>query len=468
MSLLMKALANAAKEKQAQQATELVSALALAPIDTLTAVTKDAVDNDKNPTQTKPSFEEESEFNAAFLSSETKATPNDKRFAPKVESPFGVNSEDAAPSAPLMPFELDTAHMASAASADQASAAKAFVTHPPAATSKPTLVLFGLTCLLLLALALQGYAYLRDQSGSASVQITPMAALPATTATRSEALVALPEISNVTKPAIEESSNNTATLFADSKSNIASKPSPVIKAQAGTGLSSLNPNVADQSASASVNAMDLTRPHGLVQLISKKPAASVDPVLLAAYQAFNRGEDGVAQQQYRQLLQHDVRNVDALLGMAAIAQRQGRDADAIGWYQALQEIEPRNVNAQMALLSLQANTDAVATGSRIKSLLVQQPEDASLHEALGNVYAAQNQWTDAQQAYFNASRFAPDNADYAFNLAISLDQLGKSKLALQQYQRSLDLINSSGGSSPERTQLEARIHKLQDQADLIK
>jgi cytochrome c-type biogenesis protein CcmH/NrfG len=176
----------------------------------------------------------------------------------------------------------------------------------------------------------------------------------------------------------------------------------------------------------------------------------------------------VAQQQYRQLLQNDVRNVDALLGMAAIAQRQGRDADAIGWYQALQEIEPRNVNAQMALLSLQANTDAVATGSRIKSLLVQQPEDASLHEALGNVYAAQNQWTDAQQAYFNASRFAPDNADYAFNLAISLDQLGKSKLALQQYQRSLDLINSSGGSSPERTQLEARIHKLQDQADLLK
>ena len=198
-----------------------------------------------------------------------------------------------------------------------------------------------------------------------------------------------------------------------------------------------------------------------IKLISQAPSSGVDPTLLSAYQAFNRGEDVVAQQQYRQVLQRDVRNVDALLGMAAIAQRQGRDADAVGWYQKVLEIEPRNSIAQSAIVSPQVNADLVGTESRIKSMLALQPDGANLHAALGNLYAAQNQWTAAQESYFNASRFAPNNADYAFNLAISLDQLGKSNLALKQYQRALELLNKSGASSPDRVQLEARIQALQ-------
>jgi Tfp pilus assembly protein PilF len=198
-----------------------------------------------------------------------------------------------------------------------------------------------------------------------------------------------------------------------------------------------------------------------VTLISKVQSQGVDPTLLAAYQAFTRGDDANAQQQYRQVLQRDVRNVDALLGMAAIAQRQGRDADAQGWYQKVLEIEPRNSIAQTAIISPQANTDAIGTESRIKNMIAQQPEGANLHAALGNLYAEQNQWPSAQEAYFNASRLAPNNADYAFNLAISLDQMGKPSLALKQYQRALDLLNKSGAASPDRAQLEARIRELQ-------
>jgi len=201
--------------------------------------------------------------------------------------------------------------------------------------------------------------------------------------------------------------------------------------------------------------------HAPLRLVSKVPSAGVDPTLLSAYQAFTRGEDVSAQQQYRQVLQHDVRNVDALLGMAAIAQRQSRDADAAGWYQKVLEVEPRNTIAQSAIANPQTGTDAVATESRIKSMLAQQPDAANLHAALGNVYAEQNQWANAQEAYFNASRYAPNNADYVFNLAISLDQLGKSGLALKQYQRALELVHKSGATSPDRVALEARIQALQ-------
>jgi tetratricopeptide (TPR) repeat protein len=201
--------------------------------------------------------------------------------------------------------------------------------------------------------------------------------------------------------------------------------------------------------------------HAPIKLISRAQAVGVDPTLLSAYQAFSRGENASAQQQYRQVLQLDVRNVDALLGMAAIAQRQGRDADAQGWYQKVLEIEPRNTIAQSAMISPQAHTDAIGTESRIKGMLAQQPEVANLHASLGNLYAEQGQWPSAQEAFFNASRFAPNNADYAFNLAISLDQMGKSNLALKQYQRALELLNKSGASSPDRAQLEARIKALQ-------
>ncbi|MEO8417391.1 MAG: tetratricopeptide repeat protein, partial [Methylophilaceae bacterium] len=91
----------------------------------------------------------------------------------------------------------------------------------------------------------------------------------------------------------------------------------------------------------------------------------------------------------------------------------------------------------------------------------QQPEAAHLYAALGNLYAQQSQWPSAQQAYFQAHHFAPNNADYAFNLGVSLDQLNKPALALQYYKRAQELLPKSGASAIDRAQLESRIVQLQ-------
>jgi Tfp pilus assembly protein PilF len=231
--------------------------------------------------------------------------------------------------------------------------------------------------------------------------------------------------------------------------------------------------VSDNTANDNANALNISdgenKKSTPLKLVSRTPAAGVDPILLAAYEAYSRGDDAAAQKQYRQVLQGDTRNVDALLGMAAIALRQSRHADANGWYQKVLEVEPRNSTALSALANLQINNesagaaaaDDAGTESRIKSMLAQQPEAANLHAALGNLYAAQNQWPQAQAAYFNASRYAPTSADYAFNLAVSLDQLGKSALALAQYQRALGLLNNSSASNLNKAELEARIQALQ-------
>lgn len=136
------------------------------------------------------------------------------------------------------------------------------------------------------------------------------------------------------------------------------------------------------------------------------------------------------------------------------------------------EIEPRNSFALSAIANLETSSDSARVGggaadyaaseSRIKNMLAQQPDAANLHAALGNLYASRNQWSLAQAAYFDASRYAPNSTDYAFNLAVSLDQLGKSALALAQYQRALDLLNSSGAGRVDKAQLEARIKALQN------
>jgi tetratricopeptide (TPR) repeat protein len=201
-----------------------------------------------------------------------------------------------------------------------------------------------------------------------------------------------------------------------------------------------------------------------ITVTKTKSEISGNPTLMSAYEAYNAGNDTEAQKLYKQVLQHDVRNVDALLGLGAIASRQGRIADANGWYGKVLEVDPRNNLAQTALLDNQLQADqsqvnAQDSESRLKSMLAKHPEDVNLHVALGNLYAEQNQWPAAQQAYFDAYRLH-ESADNAFNLAVSLDQMGKSKLALPYYQRALELAQSSPNSI-DKAALEARIAAIQ-------
>lgn len=198
-----------------------------------------------------------------------------------------------------------------------------------------------------------------------------------------------------------------------------------------------------------------------LQVTRNNPGPRVNPDLMGAYRAFNAGDDAAAQELYRKVLRTDVRNVDALLGMASIAQRQERNQDAAGWYNKVLEVEPRNSVAQAAMVELAGQADPVSAESRLKNLLAQQPNAAHLHAALGGAYTERGQWPAAQQAYFEAHRLDPTNPEYAFNLAVSLDQLGKPLLALEYYKKTLELMQRTSNTTIDRHQLESRISQLQ-------
>jgi len=170
--------------------------------------------------------------------------------------------------------------------------------------------------------------------------------------------------------------------------------------------------------------------------IEQRIEEPIDPLLNNAYLAYRGGKFEQAQQLYRKVLNLDSSNTDALLGLGVIAQHRGEDNVAAHYYAQVLALDPRNAvaNAGMSSLTTSDNRE-----SRLKTLLNEQQNSPSLHFALGNYYAEQARWGEAQQSYFNAYKLAPDHAELAFNLAVSLDRLGQKKPAAQYYRRALQL-----------------------------
>ena len=134
----------------------------------------------------------------------------------------------------------------------------------------------------------------------------------------------------------------------------------------------------------------------------KQEGDAVDPTLLAGYQAYRNGDLRTAWQHYSDVLHKDAKNRDALLGLAAIAQQQSQDTIAARYYDQVLALDPRDPIAHAGMSALFGAANAAGTESRLKLLLSQQPQSAALHFVLGNHYAEQSRWGEAQQAYFNA------------------------------------------------------------------
>ena len=176
-------------------------------------------------------------------------------------------------------------------------------------------------------------------------------------------------------------------------------------------------------------------------------APEVNPKVEAGYAAYSGGDLATARSEYEQALRDEPMNRDALLGLAAIDVRGGRYESAEALYLRVLQIEPRDPQAQAALISLRSGrSDPLATESRVKSLLAADPSAHALNFALGNQFAQQNRWAEAQQEYFKAYTAEPDNADFAYNLAVSLDHLRQPRQALDYYQRAIALSQRRGAS----------------------
>jgi tetratricopeptide (TPR) repeat protein len=196
-----------------------------------------------------------------------------------------------------------------------------------------------------------------------------------------------------------------------------------------------------------------------IQIHKSVIPVATNSALTNAYRLFTSGDLNAAKPLYESVLRDDPNNRDALLGMAAIALNQKQTAQAGSLYSRLLDLDPSDPDATAALASLRRG-DPEQSESLLKKVLAQNPESGAGLFELGNLYAQQARWADAQQSYFRAYGTAPGNADYAFNLAISLDRLSQNKLALEYYQRALTLAKESPGNFNQRA-AKNRIDQLQ-------
>ncbi len=176
------------------------------------------------------------------------------------------------------------------------------------------------------------------------------------------------------------------------------------------------------------------------QLSSKNAFTEKDKRLKDAYAAYQRGDNIAALVKYNRVLADDPQNRNALLARAAINVQSDNSADAIEDYQTLLIANPKDSLAMASLISV-ASVSPSKAESQLKRMIRDEPSSPHLTFALANVYGAQNRWQEAQNLYFKALENNPNDPNYAYNLAVSLEHISKPKVAITYYQRALVNFN---------------------------
>jgi tetratricopeptide (TPR) repeat protein len=246
----------------------------------------------------------------------------------------------------------------------------------------------------------------------------------------------------------------------------AAEPAPETRSTRGSVRNPAPPRSEPAPARASRTALAAAEPAER-EHISVSPSATqprMNPLLNEAYIHLQNGSLEEARAAYSKVSAAEPLNTDALLGLAYIAAQENRSDDAMKTYLRILQLNPRHAVAQAALIGLMGRADPAASESRLKSLIARDPSPF-LHFVLGNLYADQSQWAQAQQAYFQAHHLEPDNPDYAYNLAIGLDHLRQPKLALNYYRRAESLASAQGRSNFNVSHARERIRALTTQLE---
>jgi Tfp pilus assembly protein PilF len=316
---------------------------------------------------------------------------------------------------------------------------------PPLAQLPPPAESSVLTSAETLKIAAAAQASAAESGAAASPAVTTQSGSPPLPAEspRQQAALAAPSETPVEPATVPVAEAPAPTALAEATPEPSGGAGSVAETP-GDGIEATIAALTEQALTASGAA--LPQPFAQSIRISKKSTPDrILPLLTRAYDAFQGGNDGRAKKLYESVIARDPINANALLGLGAIAMRSGDAQRATQIYARLLSLNPRDPVAQAALIDLNQSVPAVEGESHIKKLLIRDPGQPFLYFTLGNLYARQARWPEAQQAYFDAYHRDSENADYAFNLAVSLDRMGQPAAALRYYRRALQL--AQGGKA---------------------
>ncbi len=422
MSLLLEALKKAEKAKEDAQRRardgegELQLAGEAAPAEAKHVVTRDELPQITTPLE--------------ILSEDLRADPD--KAGGRDPSPQEAPAAASRPSAPRGGGAQEAAQRGAARKVFEA---KVREPNPrlPFFITMGALGLFAVATVIYFWIQLRPPAPLYNTSPQPSREAPVTAALaPSAPPPQSAPAGTIPGLPPVSKPASAPASAPAPAA------STAGSPQPAPKPAAAAPT----PRAAAQPRPAPVPRAQASRPRAesTAPVATRRPGPRVHPAVASGYAAYQAGDMERARADYETALRDEPGNRDALLGLAAVETRALRYGMAEALYRRLLLADPRDPHAHAGLLALRAQQiDPVAAESRVKGLLAGDPEEGVLHFTLGNQYALQRRWAEAQQAYARAAAMDPDNPDYAYNLAVSLEHVRQPQPALQQYRRALSL-----------------------------
>jgi len=296
----------------------------------------------------------------------------------------------------------------------------------------------------------------------------------------SNKVVELEGIDTITEVGYQSSSNGVAKVFsAKINSVITDGEMPVIdgnKAIINRNVNELHKNqnetvensvwkgvvLEEESGGKIDNRLSREAPEEVMDTISIRKRYIPNKIktdLAKGKQAVANGDLEFAERLFSEVLEKFPKNTEALVYMADIMGVQNKNEIARSLYTAALENSPGNLKASMGLINLTRDKTSLNQGSNLKQLIIDNPNRAFLHANLGDYYVGRNEWPAAQAAYFEAFAQNPENANYAFNLAVCLDQLGKGEIALRYYKQALELNKLSKSRFNENSAL-ARVQVL--------
>ena len=175
-----------------------------------------------------------------------------------------------------------------------------------------------------------------------------------------------------------------------------------------------------------------------VSFVKQRKAPEVAATLNSAYENFKLQHYEEALALYRQAMATDENSIDANLGVGSVLFELKDYQSALRYFERVLASDSFNILAiskKAEILKLQ-NKDYQDPGFLPVSGEYFS-EDASNYFYLGQVHASNGEWKKAQEAFFQAHSMDKDNDLYAYNLAVSLDQLQKRTLALPYYEKVL-------------------------------
>lgn len=170
----------------------------------------------------------------------------------------------------------------------------------------------------------------------------------------------------------------------------------------------------------------------------QRPGLDTNFELNRAYTALNNGDTTVAAETYRNILQTEPNNEDALFGLAATYHRLGDLDRARPYYAQLLKINPNHREGLinfLALVSDEAPQEALAELERLEQ---RNPEFSPIPAQQAALLMKSGYPDQAREKMLRAIELAPDNLTYKYNLAIMLDRQGNYTDASALYRLLID------------------------------